>query len=290
MKKTITLSANAKINLYLRVTGRRDDGYHEIESIMQAVTLADTVTVTVDRGVSDRHVTLTCSDSAIPCDGRNIAVKCAERFFDAFGIDNCAAEIHIEKRIPVAGGLAGGSTDGAAVLRALNELCGTNADTSALCEIGANVGADIPFCVLGGTAVCTGIGEVLAPVSVPSPEYSVLIVAPGGGVSTPEAYRAIDNAGDIPQKCTAASVLAALKEGLAPKVMHNDFEAVILPLSENAARVKEELLSLGAYSAMMSGSGPTLFGLFTDPSLCEKAAEHLKSLGFTAHICSPASV
>ena len=285
MKKTLTEQANAKINLYLRVTGRRPDGYHELYSIMQSVSLADTVTVSCDTETDGQKIKLTCTDPSIPCDGRNIAVKCAESFFAGFGIKNYAADIHIEKRIPVSGGLAGGSTDGAAVLRALNAICGTGASLEKLCSIGARIGADIPFCVIGGTAVCTGIGDVLAPLDIPAPSYSVLIVAPGGGVSTPEAYAAIDSAGVIPLACDAGSVLDALKNGVCPNVMHNDFEAVIFPLNEKAAAIKAVLTDLGADSSMMSGSGPTLFGLFSDEKKCAQAESFLSSKGYKTAIC-----
>ena len=287
MKKTLTQSANAKINLYLRVTGRRDDGYHELYSIMQSVSLADTVTVSCDTSVSGRSMSLTCSDPSIPCDGSNIAAKCAERLLEAYGISEYSVQIHIEKRIPVSGGLAGGSADGAAVLRMLNELCGIGAKTEELCLIGAKVGADIPFCIIGGTAVCTGIGDILAPLVIPTPAYSVLIVAPGGGVSTPAAYRAIDGAGEIPESCTAQSVLRALEKGVPPPAMHNDFEAVILPRSKNVAEVKRAILEFGAVSAMMSGSGPTVFGLFKDAEKCEDAAIKMRQRGFVIHTCRP---
>ena len=287
MNRTITLSANAKINLYLRIAGRRPDGYHELETVMQSVTLADTVTVSYDADARGKSISLTCTDPAIPCDGRNIAVKCAERFLDTFGINDCTVKIHIDKRIPAAGGLAGGSTDGAAVLRALNSLTGADASQTELCSIGAKVGADIPFCVAGGTALCTGIGDVLAPLDIPSPGYSVLIVSPGGGVSTPEAYAAIDRAGTIPA-FPASGVTAALRDGTCPTSLHNDFESVILPLNGNAALVKRILAENGADAAMMSGSGPTVFGLFSDRGKCASAAAEVNGRGFRTYICRAA--
>ena len=286
MIKTLTRKANAKINLYLRVTGRRDDGYHLIKSVMQSVTLADEVTVSVDTGVRGLSVVLTCTDERIPADGRNIAVKCAYAFFERFGIENCAAEIHIEKKIPVSGGLAGGSTDGAAVLRLLDELLETNADEDSLISLGAFVGADIPFCLVGGCALCEGIGEKLTRIDSAA-EYSVLLVSPGGGVSTPEAYRLIDEAGTIPCGCAVGEVVEALQNGSLPEKLHNDFEAVILPINERAAEVKRLLSSFGASAVQMSGSGPTVFGLFERREECENAAEMIKKHGYRAYVCEP---
>lgn len=286
MKKTLSRSAYAKINLYLHVGEKRPDGYHNIESIMQTVSLSDIVTLTVDTDVKGKHISLTCSDGSVPCDERNIAVKCAHRFLDEFGIDNCSADIHIEKRIPVSGGLAGGSTDGAAVLAMLSELYGTGGG-KALMKIGGSVGADIPFCLRGGCAVCTGIGDVLGTIEMPSSDYCVLIASPGGGVSTPEAYRLIDEAGVIVPSCTLESVARSLEAGRAPSVMHNDFEAVILPRNPNAARVRSLMYRLGASCAMMSGSGPTVFGLFGTREKCESAASELRTIGITCSVCRP---
>lgn len=286
MKKTLSRSAYAKINLYLHVGKKRPDGYHDIESVMQTVSLSDIVTLTVDTDTVGRHISLTCSDDSVPCDGRNIAVKCARRFLEEFGIDNCSLDIHIEKRIPVSGGLAGGSTDGAAVLGMLNELYGAG-DEKALMKIGGSIGADIPFCLRGGCAVCTGIGDVLDMIDMPSSDYCVLIASPGGGVSTPEAYRLIDEAGVIVPACTLESVARSLEAGRAPSVTHNDFESVILPRNPGVARVRSLMDQLGASCAMMSGSGPTVFGLFETQVKCENAASELRTLGITCSVCRP---
>ena len=286
---TITKStpAHAKINLYLRITGKRADGYHELESVMQSVTLSDEVTVSVDTDVRGLSVSLTCTDKNVPTDRRNIAVKCAYAFFGRFGIENCAAEIHIEKKIPVSGGLAGGSTDGAAVLRLLDELLETNADEETMISLGASVGADIPFCLVGGCALCEGIGEKLTRIDIPEARYSVLLVSPGGGVSTPEAYRLCDEAGIIPCGCAVGEVIEALQNGSIPEKLHNDFESVILPQNERAADVKRLLSSLGASAVQMSGSGPTVFGLYESREECENAAEMINKHGCRAYVCEP---
>lgn len=286
MKKTLSRSAYAKINLYLHVGNKRPDGYHSIESIMQTVSLSDIVTVTCDTDAHERRVSLTCSDESVPCDENNIAVKCALGFFGEFGINSYSVDIHIEKRIPVSGGLAGGSTDGAAILAVLSEIYGVG-DEATLMKLGGRIGADIPFCLRGGCAVCTGIGDVLDTIEAPSSDYCVLIASPGGGVSTPEAYRLIDEAGVIVPSCTLESVARSLEAGRAPSAMHNDFEAVILPRNPNAARVRSLMHQLGASCAMMSGSGPTVFGLFETPIKCESAASELRALGITCSVCRP---
>ena len=285
MKKELTTNAYAKINLYLHVTGTRDDGYHLIESVMQSVSLADGITVTADTDARGKRIGSSCSDERIPLDGNNIAVKCAAAFFEHFGIDNYSLDIRIDKKIPISGGLAGGSTDGAAVLKLLDKIYETDAGEDKLCSLGAKIGADIPFCVIGGTALCEGIGEKVTPLYIPSPQYSVLIVSPGGSVSTPDAYRAIDEYGDITAKYPISEVVTELVGGTLPRSLHNDFETVILPANDSATLVKQKLVDLGAFVAQMSGSGPTVFGLFESEEKCGIAAEKLEEIGFSAFVC-----
>ena len=153
---TVTTEAPAKINLWLTVGEKRPDGYHEIESVMQSVSLCDLVSVTRRPGGRGKRIAVHCSDPALPADRRNIAWKCAEAFFAFAGIEAYDVFIDIEKHIPSSAGLAGGSADGAAVLSLLNRLFGVRAPLSALCETGAGVGADIPFCLAGGTQICRG--------------------------------------------------------------------------------------------------------------------------------------
>lgn len=283
--KSLTSKAYAKINLFLDVLELRPDGYHNIKSIMQQVSLCDTVTVS--RLDSGDGITVTCTDPSVPTDNRNIVWKCAAKFFEHFGIEDYSVEIHIEKNIPSCGGLAGGSTDGAAVLKLLNELFGTNADLEALCKIGVKVGADLPFCIVGGTCLCEGIGEVLTPVEIPTPAYKVLISFPGEGISTPAAYKALDAIERSADHPSAEDVINVMKAGGTPKEMYNAFEYAVLPGHDNARLVKETMIRAGAVSAMMSGSGSTIFGLFDDDTATNKAKEGLRKLGFNAHVCSP---
>ncbi len=282
--RALTTKAYAKINLFLDVLDTRADGYHNIKSIMQQVSLADTVTVTKNDAPSG--ITVTCTDPAIPTDSSNIVHKCAKKFFEHFSIEEYSITIHIEKNIPSCGGLAGGSTDGAAVLKLLNELYTIHADTETLCDIGVKVGADIPFCIVGGTCLCEGIGEVLTPIKLPELGYKVLISFPGEGISTPAAYKTLDTIPRPTSHATAEDVLASITKGMTPREMYNAFELAVLPDHENARRVKQTMLDSGAVSAMMSGSGSTIFGLFDDSDTIMRAYNKLNSMNFHAYICN----
>ncbi|MBR5253094.1 MAG: 4-(cytidine 5'-diphospho)-2-C-methyl-D-erythritol kinase [Clostridia bacterium] len=282
---SLTTQAYAKINLFLDVLDTRADGYHNIKSIMQQVSLADTVTVT--KKDASNGITVSCTDPAVPTDERNIVYKCAVRFFDHFGITDCGIHIHIEKNIPLCGGLAGGSTDGAAVLKLLNELYDVHASTETLCEIGVKVGADVPFCVVGGTCICEGIGEILTPVNLSMLGYKVLISFPGEGISTPVAYKALDTLPRPATHATAEDVLDSITSGITPREMYNAFELAVLPDHEKARFVKDTMIKSGAVSSMMSGSGSTIFGLFEDDSALNTAVASLSSAGFGSHICHP---
>mgnify|MGYP002572009307 CR=1 FL=1 len=189
----ITLPAPAKINLYLDVLGKRPDGYHNIKSVMQTVDLCDEITVemlTPTPGL--QSIQISCSEAALPCDARNLAHRAAVAFFNGCNIYDFTCRIDIQKNIPMAAGLAGGSTDAAAVLRGLNALSGHPLDTDALCSLGAAIGADVPFCIRGGTLYTEQIGDVMVP-CYPMPVAYIVIALGGRGVSTPTAYRMLDD-------------------------------------------------------------------------------------------------
>ena len=281
----ITLNAPAKINLYLDVGARRPDGYHDIKSIMHTVDLCDTVTVDTDCD----GICLTCSDTSLPTGRENLAYKAAEVFFAKSGI-NAAARIHIEKRIPVCGGLAGGSTDAAAVLKGLNEAFGYPLNSDTLMRLGAALGADVPFCINGGCALCEGIGDRLTNLSPLSGVYCV--IANGGeGVCTAKAYADIDSkfGGSLNQDFgNFDTVLSAVSSGDIKSVCecaYNIFEEVVLPRHSVAQRLKTELSSHGAMLSMMSGSGPSVFALFDSKKKAAEAAEAVRTLGADAHLC-----
>ncbi|WP_294911766.1 4-(cytidine 5'-diphospho)-2-C-methyl-D-erythritol kinase, partial [uncultured Eubacterium sp.] len=183
------VKAYAKINLLLDIVATRKDGYHDLFMIMQSVGIYDTVTVSKQKG---RKITLSCNLDSIPVDEKNIAYKAAVAFFDAYKIKNTGIHIDIVKRIPHAAGLAGGSADGAAVIKALNEIYKTNLSDKELCKIGVKVGADVPFCITGGTLLSQGIGEVLTPVK-PLRRCFIVLAKPDFGVNTGYAYKQFDN-------------------------------------------------------------------------------------------------
>lgn len=282
---TKTVKSHAKINLYLNVLGKRPDGYHELESVFQQVSLADYVTVLRDSETSERMVNITCTDRLVPSDDRNIAARCAMAFMEKYGI-NSTVSVSIIKNIPIAAGLAGGSTDGAAVLQIMNSIFDVNAPLEELCALGATLGADIPFCLVGGTCMARGIGERLTPLALPPLPYHILICNSGRGVSTPEAYRLLDG-GSADEPCGAEGVLSALERGELPVGLYNSFERVILPIHEEAASLKRELVSLGASAALMSGSGPSVFGLFADAEERDRAKAHFDMKGVLAIPCEP---
>lgn len=288
----LTDKAYAKINLYLDVTGIRDNGYHNIKSIMQTVDLHDEITVE-SQGAADgeANITLTCSESAVPTGEKNIAYKAALAFFREAGIENYNCRIHIGKHIPMEAGLAGGSTDAAAVLRGLNKLYGEPFDMDGLCTIGARLGADVPFCIRGGTYLCEGIGEVLTP--LPSmPDCHVVVARGGEGVSTPVAYGLVDEKWDRDFTKSGGnydSLYDALDRGDLHGMadfMYNIFEDVILPDHSVASRLREIMQECGAIGAMMSGSGPSVFGIFESQDDAKKAAEAAGEIA-RAFVCNP---
>lgn len=284
--KNITLDAPAKINLYLDVLGKRPDGYHEIESIMQTVSLCDVIDVTI----ADKDIILSASEDTVPLDERNLAHKAARLFFDATGI-NGGAKIHIEKRIPVSSGLAGGSTDAGATLKALNQLYDKPLSKDELLALGARLGADVPFCMEGGCVLCRGVGEKMTKIEPMTP-FTVVIARGGEGVSTPAAYRKLDEKfgemlarpfSDIQRVISAIEMddLNALSLSI-----FNTFEGVILNEHKEAARYRGMLLEFGALASLMSGSGPAVFGIFDDTEKADYAHHHLYDMGAKSFVCT----
>jgi 4-diphosphocytidyl-2-C-methyl-D-erythritol kinase len=266
--RQITVAAPAKINLSLDVTGRRSDGYHLLSTIMQSIDLADRVTVKIDpASASGRHIGLSCSRGGLPLDGRNTAYRAAALYLEIASL-NLDLQIYIEKTIPASAGLAGGSADAAAVLYALDCLFPGQLDRPALFAAAARIGADVPFCLQGGTALCEGIGEILTPLP-PLAGIPVLLAKPGFGLSTPWVFSRL-NMQDLDQTgCRPAQdrVLAAVTAKDLPALAGatgNALESVSLPAYPVLRQLKSRLLEAGAAFALMSGSGPTVYGLFAD--------------------------
>lgn len=272
-----TVQARAKINLTLDVTGRREDGYHTVKMVMQSVALHDEVKVEITRGEKKpRGILLSCNLPYLPLDERNLAYRAAERFYEQTGTLLETCEIHIEKRIPVAAGLAGGSTDAAAVLRALNTLHETGLTDDELCEMGLTLGADVPYCLRGGTMLAEGIGEELTALP-PMPHCWVVLCKPPFGVSTKEIYEQID-AVELKKRPDTAGMIRALENGDFAGVckrLNNVMETVTASKRRQIGEIKAFLAENGADGALMSGSGPTVYGLFADEGRARTAAKML---------------
>ena len=281
----IKIKAYAKINLLLDIVNRRTDGYHDLFMIMQSINIYDTVTVTETKS---KKITISCNIDGIPLDEHNIAYKAADAFFKATGVKNKGINIDIEKRIPHAAGMAGGSADGAAVIIALNELTQAGLTADRLCDIGVKIGADVPFCIKGGTLLAQGIGDVLNKVK-PLRKCYILIAKPDCGVNTAYAYKQFDLCGKThtPDKLGMLYAMQSrdLKE-ICSK-MENVFEQFIRV--DNKVEIKTVMRDNGALGVCMSGSGPTVFGIFEDKELAEKAAAELKGLAKDIAVTTPVS-
>lgn len=267
--------AYAKINLTLDVIAKRPDGYHDLKMIMQTVTLHDNIAVRIGTGEGVKSVS---NLGYLPDDDRNIAVKAAWAFFDATGIECDGVHIAIEKNIPVAAGLAGGSTDGAAVLRALNTLYNAGLSTEELCKIGLKVGADVPFCICGGTMLAEGVGEILTPLTS-MPECHIVLCKPGYGMSTAKVFGSL-KVDEIEKHPDTDKVIAALDAGdvrVIAENMYNVLEEIVASEKKSITTIEEKLLSFGALGAIMSGSGSTTFGIFDDENKAKRAYKSLRS-------------
>ncbi len=291
----ITAAAYAKINLYLAVTGDLPSGYHSLESVMHTLTLYDTVKVT-----DSDHLSLSCCwtdpvqqgavfssripvDSVteaaefVPCDSRNLAWKAAEALRNYAGIRR-GAHIHLIKAIPAAAGLAGGSADAAATLVALNELWGAGLSPSELAQLGAGLGADIPFCLSGGSKLCVGRGDEMTDAPL-APDWSVLLVKPDFSLSTQSVYQALDaypDAWDSPNG--TANILRAIRTGDIGKVgisLYNKLETASFGLAPSLGEWMALIKATGTAGTLMSGSGPTIFSLFANPQAAQAAASVL---------------
>ncbi len=267
--------ACAKLNLTLDILGRRPDGYHDLRMVMQSVSLSDAITILPG---AEPGVHAATSLPFLPAGEKNLAVIAARRFWAAAGLPEENLCISIEKAIPVCAGLAGGSADAAAVLRALNEHYGMPLSEEELLAAAAEVGSDVPFCVLGGTALAEGRGERLTPLR-PLPECAIVLCKPPFSVSTPELFRAADA---VKLRChpDTAGMLDAVARGDLPGIcrrMYNVFEDVLPePRAGTVREIKHILLEHGALGACMSGTGPTVFGIFGSETGASSAFDDLK--------------
>ncbi len=278
------LKANAKINLLLDITGIKKNGYHSLFTIMQSVSLGDIITVERTEG---EDITVSCDVSGVPTDSSNIVYKCADKFFSFSGIvKNKGVHIHIEKVTPFGAGMGGGSADGAAVLVALNRLFETEYHEKVLCRIGAQVGADIPFCIVGGTALCLDTGAVVAP--LPDIEnYYIAVAKPECGISTKEAYGAVDSLEHMkhPKNKEMLELISDGNINDALKLCSNVFEQAL----EVSGRVdiKDICNKNGAVASCMTGSGSAVYGIFNEKADAEKSVDELKLRFRNVYLCTP---
>lgn len=278
---TIRLKARAKINLGLDVVRRREDGYHEVKMVMQMLRLYDQIDIekTQESGILVRS-----NLSFLPTDERNIAYKAAKVMIDRFGLEQ-GVIIRIEKHIPVAAGMAGGSTDCAAVLYGMNKLFGLRLNQKKLREIGVKLGADVPYCLMRQTALSEGIGEILTPIS-PLQDCPILIAKPSVSVSTRHVYEHL-KLDEQTMHPDIDGIVTALADGDLYGVtdrMANVLETVTVPEHPVIDEIKKQMMASGAVNALMSGSGPTVFGIFDDEEKAKKACEDMKASGLARQI------
>ncbi|HXG03793.1 MAG TPA: 4-(cytidine 5'-diphospho)-2-C-methyl-D-erythritol kinase [Candidatus Binatia bacterium] len=248
------LTAAAKVNLVLEVLGRRPDGYHEIATIMQAVDLTDRLVL------EDADSLALSADGAVPADSTNLALRAAAALREAAGVD-CGARITLDKRIPVAAGLGGGSADAAAVLVGLNRLWGLRWPRTRLAEVAASLGSDVPFFLWGGAALATGRGERIEPVAAGA--WALVLVNPPFGVPTAEVYSRVTPAlwSDGHRVRRMAQALRQRRPARIAASLYNGLEAAVAPVHPEIERMKAALVAAGALGAAMSGSGPSVFGV-----------------------------
>jgi len=293
---SVTEPAPAKVNLTLDVTGVRPNGYHDVAMVMQSISLQDEISMSRRE---DNEVVLEFADTEVlrgvklSSGPDNLVCKAVRKFWEYVERDACSGKcngvnILLTKHIPLEAGMAGGSTDAAATLRALNRLFGTGFDIKTLCEIGAGIGADVSFCVLGGTALAEGIGEILTSLT-PVPKMDMLLVKPPVGASTKDIYNGLvlDETTEHPDN---EAMIHAIEEADVDSIctkLSNVLEPVTIGLLPVIGDIKQKMLELGADAALMSGSGSTVFGIFKDKRKLEGAKKHFcKNTAYFCEVCT----
>ena len=270
----LTLECRGKINLAIDVIGKRENGYHDVEMILQEIALADRITLAIRQ---DGNIVLTTDSAEIPTGEGNLAYRAARIFFDRLGRTE-GVDIHIIKNIPMGAGLAGGSADAAGVLKGLNALFGNPFSIETLMEMGTTLGADVPFCVLGGCAMATGIGEILTPLPMPPQGLRCVIAKPEPFVSTKWVYENLDYT-KKPDGLNVSAVAQGLRNGDLFQICRNAaniLETVTLPAYPVVGWLKEGFREAGAVLSLMSGSGSAVFGLFETEAAALAGVEQAK--------------
>lgn len=267
------IKSYAKINLSLDVVGKREDGYHLLEMVMQSIDLCDDVNI--EKSLDG--IRISCNKEYVPTDGRNLAYKAAQLFLDSYEIESNGVHIDIVKNIPVAAGLAGGSSNAAAVLKGMRDMYMPAVTDEELMKLGLQIGADVPYCICGGTALCEGIGEKITPLE-PFDNQIVVLVKPPFGVSTKEVYERLE-INKIYRHPDTRAILNGIKDKSLKNVcrnMKNILENVTLRKHPLIRKIKIEMLEAGACGALMSGSGPTVFALFKHSQEAQLCFEKMK--------------
>ncbi|MCR5468527.1 MAG: 4-(cytidine 5'-diphospho)-2-C-methyl-D-erythritol kinase [Lachnospiraceae bacterium] len=277
----LKVKALAKINLGLDVVRRREDGYHEVRMIMQTIHLFDQLTV---KKIEKPEITIHTNMSFLPTNENNLIYKAAKLMMDNFDIEG-GVDVDLKKRIPVAAGMAGGSTDAAAVMYAMNKMFDLKASREKLMELGVKIGADVPYCIMRGTALAEGIGEELTSLP-PMIKCPVLIAKPSISVSTKFVYEnlKLDENTVHPDIDKIIADMKSKDLGAVCRDMGNVLESVTIPNYPIIDDIKKKMVSDGAVGAMMSGSGPTVFGLFDDKKTAEKAFASMKESGLAKQV------
>ena len=281
---TSVVRAFGKLNLMLDIVGRRSDGYHELETVMQSVSIFDTLSFSVNGSGRNKII---CDRPGFPCDSSNLIWKAIDAFSEFTKQDLGGVTVTVDKQLPSMAGMAGGSADCAAALHALNEMFDTKLSTDDLCSIGVKLGADVPFCIVGGTQMCKGIGEKMQPLR--SPECSFVVVKPDVSVSTPAAFRRYDSL-EKPEKCDTKAFLASLESGDLKGLCSAMFNALEYASDETEIeKARTDLLAAGAVGSLMTGSGSAVFGVFGDKAAAETALIKIKNIYSQAWLCVPTS-
>ena len=266
------MKAYAKVNISLDIVGKREDGYHLLEMIMQSIDLYDEIVIEKQK----KEITIKCNKPYVPTDERNLAYKAAQLFIEKYDIDS-GVNINIKKNIPVCAGLAGGSTDAATVLKIMNSLFNINASDEELMILGLKLGADVPYCIKGGTALCKGIGEEVTALKG-FKDKVIVLVKPPFGVSTNSVYQEfnIEKARNHPNTSLIIDAINNDNLKMVCDNMKNLLENVTLRKHKILINIKEEMRHNGAMGTMMSGSGPTVFAFFDDMLKAQRCFEKMK--------------
>lgn len=282
---TLCEKAYAKLNLTLDVLGKRSDGYHDLKSVMQTVSLYDQIELDLETGAPWKII---CGREDIPCDERNLAWKAAKIFCDAVQKDPGGITIRIEKHIPSGAGMGGGSADAAAVLRALNRFYGDPVSMEELAELGAKIGSDVPFCVVGGTVMCEGRGEIMRRLK-DCPRCVIVGCKPEFSVSTPVLFKKIDSVEIMKHPDNDAmerSIVSGDVQNIAREI-YNVFDPVVSEDHPEISHIKSVCMGHGAYASQMTGSGSVVFAVMPDIESAKKAEEELKQTYSQVFIAEP---